>query len=424
MGSSVLTKYVVNMVEAVSKWVLVLTLSNPLEKQRVLRNIEVLISMGFKPVIVCPHEISIGGCICYKTNGEYGGISKNPFTRKLQLLLKSFNMVTASLIGGVLSNSYLVYYSRKILNIDTEMDSILNQFAFDLILIEEIELLPVGNNRKKKCRAKSVIDIRDFYWVVNTPFIGSKHSLRDLYRHIEYRVRHKINRRIYVSELKMTDEVLTVSNGHKLMIKDKLGLDATVIYSAATYYEIKPIMNEESNPIRIVYHGGAYRDRSIDQLMLAVEQSEIHVELHLYLTDPERGHVDELKTLGYAKTVFHSPVRYEQLVIEMNKYDVGIIYYPPYDSSLEHTLPNKFFEYIQSRLAVMAGPSPDLKQIITKYNIGVITESFDLMDLTRSIDSLSFGRIEKWKENSAKAAKELNFQSESEKLKIIFSTTN
>ena len=41
-----------------------------------------------------------------------------------------------------------------------------------------------------------------------------------------------------------------------------------------------------------------------------------------------------------------------------------------------HAFPNKFFEFIQARLALVIGYSLEMIEIVKKYQIGVIAKSF------------------------------------------------
>ena len=72
----------------------------------------------------------------------------------------------------------------------------------------------------------------------------------------------------------------------------------------------------------------------------------------------------------------------------MNSYDIGLYILPPTNINNKYPLPNKLFEFIQSRLAVAIGPSPEMARIVKKYNLGVVSEEFTSQSLAKTIKSL------------------------------------
>lgn len=71
-------------------------------------------------------------------------------------------------------------------------------------------------------------------------------------------------------------------------------------------------------------------------------------------------------------------------------------------------MPNKFFEYIQSRLAVLIPPIEQLQGFGDKYNNIVVAKDFAIKSLADSLNVLSSEEIMALKIRSHRAAKELN----------------
>ena len=83
-------------------------------------------------------------------------------------------------------------------------------------------------------------------------------------------------------------------------------------------------------------------------------------------------------------------------------------------------LPNKFFEFIQARLAIAIGPSPEMSKLVQQYNLGIIAKDFTPKSMAEELNKLTKQDILKYKENSNKTAKILNAEKEGEKiLKIL-----
>ena len=79
-------------------------------------------------------------------------------------------------------------------------------------------------------------------------------------------------------------------------------------------------------------------------------------------------------------------------------------------------LPNKFFEFIQARLAIAIGPSPEMARLTKQYNLGIISKNFTPKSMAESLNSLTKEQILQYKENANQAAKILNAEREGEKL--------
>ena len=100
----------------------------------------------------------------------------------------------------------------------------------------------------------------------------------------------------------------------------------------------------------------------------------------------------------------------------LNRYDVGLCIYKPTSFNLLHSLPNKFFEFIQARLAVFSGPSPEMARLIRHHDLGVVAEDFSLAALQRALNGLNRKGIDHFKSQSHQAARELSSAANRKKL--------
>jgi len=124
----------------------------------------------------------------------------------------------------------------------------------------------------------------------------------------------------------------------------------------------------------------------------------------------EREYFNKLKFMaaGIKNIKFIEPVRFEEIVKSCNPYDIGIFILPPVNLNYEYALPNKFFEFIQSRLAIVTGPSKEMSDYIDKYELGLHTKTFVPLEIAKEIKNLSDEQIIHYKKNSDKHAKELS----------------
>ena len=113
-------------------------------------------------------------------------------------------------------------------------------------------------------------------------------------------------------------------------------------------------------------------------------------------------------------------VPFEEIIPFTSQYDIGMFLVPFSTFNLKMCLPNKFFEFIQARLAIAIGPSPEMAKLVQQYHLGIISKDFTPKSMAESLNKLTKEEILQYKENSNKTAKILNAEKEGEKiLKIL-----
>jgi len=83
---------------------------------------------------------------------------------------------------------------------------------------------------------------------------------------------------------------------------------------------------------------------------------------------------------------------------------------PPANFNYRHALPNKFFEFVQGRLAVAIGPSPEMARLVRQYDCGIIADDFSPRAMADRLHRLDHDRIDHYKRQSHIAARELCFE--------------
>ena len=95
-----------------------------------------------------------------------------------------------------------------------------------------------------------------------------------------------------------------------------------------------------------------------------------------------------------------------------------MIYIEPETINLKYGLPNKFFEYIQARIAIFSGPTLELKNILEKHATGFVCKDFTLSSAIKLLNSISAREIDEHKRKSFELAKIYNFENEVKKTGI------
>ncbi len=93
--------------------------------------------------------------------------------------------------------------------------------------------------------------------------------------------------------------------------------------------------------------------------------------------------------------------------------DLGISIDKDSNLNYRNSLPNKIFDYIQAQIPILASDLPEIKNIILKYDIGDFIENHEPKHMAQKINEmLASNEYSKWKNNTAKAIEENNWESE------------
>lgn len=210
------------------------------------------------------------------------------------------------------------------------------------------------------------------------------------------------------------------------LIQDKfqthVKINSIVITNAPNYIDLKPQPVEPSR-IKIIHHGIALRERDIEHMATLIDHLDERFELNFMMTMPDKIYYEELevKFKNNNRINFLPTVPLEQLVTFLNRFDIGYYILPPVNFNTKFALPNKLFEFIQARLCVAFSPSPEMKAVIEKYNLGIVATDFTPKAVAEKIRSLSVNDIMNFKINSNKYAMELSAESNQVNIRQIVS---
>lgn len=281
----------------------------------------------------------------------------------------------------------------------------LQQYKFDLIIVQNINFLPVAF-RIANGHSKVMFDPQELYFA---QYDGNEDWVRDHQPRIAYLCKKYIPKCDLVSFY--ADEVAELYQSFCPVKK------YFIVTSAALYHDLKPLPVNPEN-IRIIHHGIADPNRG---LQLAIEMME-HVEkrFHFYFmlvaSSPDYLSFLKDKARNNSNIHFCDPVTPDKIVTSINPYDIGHFSIPPIHANFKFTCPNKYWEFIQARLCVAVGPYVILKRITEKYNTGIIFNDFEIETQARQLNSLTAGDIENYKNQSHLHAYELSAEPQSKKI--------
>ena len=272
---------------------------------------------------------------------------------------------------------------------------------FDLIIANDVETLPLA-----------------FSFPGNPKVIFDAHEYAP--RHFEDKVMWRIffqafNTWLCRKYIPLTSGMMTVGKGLAREYKKHFGVDPVVVMNANNYADLQP-SEIPADKIRLVHVGIATPSRQLELMINMMPFLDDRFTLDLFLLTPgfaskkTRGYIDDLKQVSerFSTVRILPPIKGTEVVKTINQYDMGVFLLPPVNFNYENTLPNKLFDFIQARLAIAVGPTPEMAEIVKRYNLGVVSEDFSPESLAKKIQQLTREDILTFKINSGVAAKDLN----------------
>ena len=203
------------------------------------------------------------------------------------------------------------------------------------------------------------------------------------------------------------DSVTTVGAGIAREYRREFGIVAGVVVNAPHFVALEP--TPVTDPLRLVHSGNAARHR-LELILDAMDLVQAPMTLDLYLMPNDPAYLEQLRTRYEAseRVRIHPPVAPHELPSTLNAHDVGVYVLPPVSFNHLWALPNKIFDFIQARLALVVGPSPEMAALVRTHGLGVVTEDFTAESLAAALDALTPQDVAAGKAASHEAARELS----------------
>ncbi len=204
------------------------------------------------------------------------------------------------------------------------------------------------------------------------------------------------------------DSVTTVGAELAAEYRREFGIDAGIVVNASPYADRSP--TPVGSPLRLVHSGLARRNRSLEVMIDAVRATRREVTLDLYLMPNDLAYLAELVEIAadLPQVRFHEPVSPGELGECLARCDVGVFVLPPLTFNYRYTLPNKFFDFVQARLGIIVGPSPEMAGLVERHNLGLVLDDFSAQGLAAALDALSDEQVAAFKAASHQVAEELS----------------
>lgn len=329
-------------------------------------------------------------CVGVKESGHKGVKRELPLFN-LDERDKSSNRITQ--LTKLIAKQYKsLYWTSN----NTEVYDALKEEYFDLIICNETEALPIADALASNNNIPIYCDLHEFY-------------LDDRKTGSFSRAQQKYEKWILLNHTAQVNKFTTVSPQIIDVYKSKYNIECELIDNACRYYELSPNLTFDL-PIRLVSHGASIPARRLEIMIEAISKLGGNYVLDLYLMNNNPTYRQHLVNMvkGISNVNILESIPFENIQVVINQYDVGLYLLFPTHINNTYALPNKLFEFIQARVAIVTGPTPAMANIVTQYNIGEVTTEFTIESLMESITKMSMDKINEYKRNTNEAASQLN----------------
>jgi glycosyltransferase involved in cell wall biosynthesis len=212
----------------------------------------------------------------------------------------------------------------------------------------------------------------------------------------------------------------SVSEGIAREYEKVFGVKCDIVLNTPDFEELKPNIVERDK-IKIIHHGGLSKSRKLDKMIELMDSLDDRYVMDLMFVNNNNKYLQYLKKKAQSseKIRIIDPVPMRNICSTINTYDIGLFMLPQETFNYRMSLPNKLFEFIQARLAVAIWPSHEMKKIVNKEGVGIISKGFDVHSMANALNGLSSEDIYKYKKASNDAAKIYNATVEKKKIKSI-----
>jgi len=230
--------------------------------------------------------------------------------------------------------------------------------------------------------------------------------------------------------IKKVDNVVTVNEyiAKELQTKYTLIDSPTVVMNCPQlnleddqYKTTKDICDIPTNGRKVLlYQGTVQEGRGLRQLI----ESMKYLSDDYYLLMIGNGPLKEELEGASRKMDLSHKIYFTGMVslVELVKYtkiaNLGVILFENISLNNYYASPNKLFEYIHANVPVLAPNYPFFKDVIEKYDIGILIDKIEPKEIANKIEFVfeDMNKYREMKNNTKTAARELNWENEERKL--------
>ena len=192
----------------------------------------------------------------------------------------------------------------------------------------------------------------------------------------------------------------------------------------------KETLNSRSEEVSVIHAGALRSGYAADELLRAMHlvQEEIP-NIRFIVIGGVVGKIrnnDLMKNLiGRGLLVIKQPILFEEMPQYLIKSDIGLNLVLPISNGNILASPRKLYEYLAAGLPVVGADVPTIREVIERWNCGVVVSPESPEDIARGIAQIARDenlRIMMSRNARRAAEEEYNWENEGKKLDILFSS--
>ena len=186
-------------------------------------------------------------------------------------------------------------------------------------------------------------------------------------------------------------------------------------YKPALKLDLHSHLQIDKNKKIILYQGVLLKGRGIEKVFGVLKELPDHVFVIAGGGEYEEHYQKLAEQMNLTDQVFFlGKLTQEDLPQVTASVDIGVSLIENLSTSYYYALPNKLFEYIMAEVPVIVSNLPQMKEIVTKYDVGYAVEFESKDELVNAIKKLTEDDklCESKKQNCQIASQELNWEKE------------
>jgi hypothetical protein len=271
--------------------------------------------------------------------------------------------------------------------------NVLARHRFDVIIANDIDTLPLTLEEARG--ATVVFDAHEY----------SPLEWEDLWT---WRLLfQRFKRYLCQTYIPRCDAVMTVCRSIAERYHADTGVTCAVVTNAPAYATLEPV-RVDIDRIALIHHGAAIRSRRLESTIAMMRHLDRRFHLTLMLVANDQDYLNHLRRVAadLRNVSFRDPVPLGDIARTINTYDIGVFLLEPVSFNYRFALPNKFFDFIQARLGIAIGPSPEMADIVRRHSLGVVADDFRPETLAHALNGLDRDRIAGFKTAAHRIAQE------------------
>jgi len=286
----------------------------------------------------------------------------------------------------------------------------------DIYVSSDFYSLPASVIAAKLKHAKVYYDSREIY--TELPALENRPVLKKIFMTIEKFFIKKVE--VVFTTGEMDSEYLErLFNINNTCLLRNLPLMAKEI-KPVDYYKLYTLPSDSTV---ILYQGIIVHGRGIETIFRAVAKDET-----IYLVIVGGGEdIEYYKSLTYKmninqRVIFAGKIPQTELLNYTAGAFAGLSLIDNISINNKYALPNKLFEYIMSGVPVIVSDLIQMEKVVNEYEIGAVIKESNEDELLAKLSQWKGNKelYNNLKENCLKASKELNWDNEFSKIKVLF----